>query len=76
MNVISPTLSTPDLMRIAADHKNGGSTSLSPIDERLLLELLKERGRDELDYGQELIVDRVKIVRRVTGNVSVFFGTV
>ncbi len=75
MNVVSPTLSTPELMRIAADHKNGGS-SLSPIDERLLLELLKERGRDELDYGQELIVDRVKIVRRVTGNVSVFFGTV
>ena len=75
MNVVSPTLSTPDLMRIASDHKSGGS-SLTPIDERLLLELLKERGRDELDYGQELVVDGVKIVRRVTGNVSVFFGLV
>ena len=76
MNVVSPTLSTPELMRIAAEHKNGGSTSLSAIDERLLLELLKERGREELDYGQELVIDSVKIVRRVTGNVSVFFGKI
>lgn len=73
MNVVSPTLSTPELMRIAAEHKTGGK-SLTPIDERLLLELLKERGREELDYGQELVVDSVKIIRRVTGNVSVFFG--
>jgi len=75
MNVVSPTLSTPELMRIAAEHKNGGA-GLTPIDERLLLELLKERGRDELDYGQELVVDSVKIIRRVTGNVSVFFGKI
>ncbi|MBX9667509.1 MAG: hypothetical protein K2X93_07820 [Candidatus Obscuribacterales bacterium] len=75
MNVVSPLLSTPDLMRIAADHKNG-AVSLTAIDERLLLELLKERGRDELDFGQELVIDSVKLVRRVTGNVSVFFGKV
>lgn len=75
MNAVSPNLSTPELMRIAKEHKNGGK-GLSPIDERLLLELLKERGREELDYGQELIVDNVKIIRRVTGNVSVFFGKV
>lgn len=75
MNTVSPTLSTPELMRIAAEHKGGGK-SLTPFDERLLLELLKERGREELDYGQELVVDSVKIIRRVTGNVSVFFGKI
>lgn len=75
MNVVSPLLSTPELMRIAKEHKNGGG-GLTPIDERLLLELLKERGREELDYGQELVIDSVKIVRRVTGNVSVFFGKI
>lgn len=57
------------------EHKNG-SVNLNSIDHQLLIELLKERGRMELDYGQELVVDSVKIVRRVTGNVSVFFGKV
>jgi hypothetical protein len=62
-------------MRIAASHKSG-SINLSLVDESLLIELLKERGREELDFGQELVVDTVKIVRRVTGNVSIFFGKV
>lgn len=75
MHPISPQLSTPELMRIAVEHKNG-SVNLNSIDHQLLIELLKERGRMELDYGQELVVDSVKIVRRVTGNVSVFFGKV
>ncbi len=73
MDVISPHLSTPDLMRIAAESKSG-SVKLSDIEQQLLLEMLKERGREELDFGQELVVDSVKIVRRVTGNVSIFFG--
>ena len=75
MNVVSPNLSTPELMRLAAEHKNG-SAGLNKTEELLLIELLKERGRMELDYGQELTIDTVKIVRRVTGNVSVFFGKI
>ncbi|MBX9691806.1 MAG: hypothetical protein K2Z81_05435 [Cyanobacteria bacterium] len=73
MTTISPVLSTPELMRVAADFRNG-ACQLSNVDRELLVALLKERASKELDYGQELSVDQVKLVRRVTGAVSVFFG--
>lgn len=60
-------------MKVAAELRDGVN-ELSNIDKELLIELLKERGRKELDYGQELVVEKIKVVRRVTGAVSVFFG--
>lgn len=57
-------------MRLALE----GRDSLSDIDKSLLVEILKERGRTELEYGQEISFGTVKLVKRVTGNVSVFFG--
>ena len=73
MTAISPALSTSELMKVAAELRDGVN-ELSNIDKELLIELLKERGRKELDYGQELVVEKIKVVRRVTGAVSVFFG--
>ncbi len=73
MTSISPVLSTSELMRVASDFRNG-VCQLSNVDKELLVALLKERARKELEYGQELAVDQVKLVRRVTGAVCVFFG--
>lgn len=70
---VSTDLSTPELMKLAADnhHKR---ISLSE-DERLeLIALIKRRGLAELDYGQELSVETVTLIRRVTGAVGLYFG--
>ncbi|MGD9683493.1 MAG: hypothetical protein AB7W16_20195 [Candidatus Obscuribacterales bacterium] len=51
-----------------------GKESLSEMDRSLLVEILKERGHKELDYGEELTCGSIRLVKRVTGNVSLFFG--
>jgi len=72
MSLFSPDMSARQLLKVANDHHSG----VAPLseEERLeLIELLKEKGRDELEYGEELLVDKVRLVRRVTGAVSIFF---
>lgn len=72
MTVFTPDMSARQLLRVANDHHSG----VAPLaeGERLeLIELLKEKGRDELEYGEELLVEKVRLVRRVTGAVSIFF---
>ncbi len=73
MTALSIDMTTAQLMRIAADHHQG-VIKLSDLDKSLLLELLREKGREELDYGQEIELETVRLVKRVTGSVSVFFG--
>ncbi len=73
MTALSTDMTTAQLMRIAADHHQG-IIKLSDLDKSLLLELLREKGREELDYGQEIELETVRLVKRVTGSVSVFFG--
>lgn len=73
VTALSTDMTTAQLMRIAADHHTG-VIKLSDLDKSLLLELLREKGREELDYGQEIEVGTVRLVKRVTGSVSVFFG--
>lgn len=66
-------MSTSDLMKVAADfhHKR---IELSEPEKKDLIALLKQRGQEELDYGEELEVDSVRLLRRVTGAVGVYFS--
>jgi len=69
---LSTALTTGQLLKIANDNHLGLIT-LSDNEKGLLLEFLREKGRDELELGQELEHDKVRLVRRVTGAVSIFF---
>ncbi len=66
-------MSTIDLMKIAADnhHKR---IELSESEKKELIALLKERGQKELDFGEEMEIDTVRLIRRVTGAVGVYFS--
>ena len=74
MSMVNPEATTKDLMRLAADHGQKRIT-LSDEDKALLISLLKQRAQDELDYGQEIECETVRVVRRVTGAVGVYFNT-
>ncbi len=67
------SMSTTDLMRVAADNHNK-RIELSEQERKALIDLLKLRGQQELDYGEELEVDSVRLLRRVTGAVGVYFS--
>ena len=66
-------MSTGDLMKVAADnhHKR---IELSEQERKDLIALLKLRGQEELEYGEELEIDSVRLLRRVTGAVGVYFS--
>jgi hypothetical protein len=70
---INPNLSTTDLMKLAADYHQK-RLELTPGEKELLITTLKERGRNELEYGEELEVENVRLIRRVTGAVGVYFA--
>lgn len=72
MAAISPDMSTLELLKLANDNFLG-QLELSELDRGLLLELLREKGREELEFGQELEHEKVRLVKRVTGAVSIFF---
>lgn len=74
MSQIDPNLSIRELLQLAANNYKK-EIELSEDERQLLINLLKERGGDELEYGEELVVDNVRLVRRVTGAVSIYFGT-
>ncbi|MBX9686812.1 MAG: hypothetical protein K2X27_08930 [Candidatus Obscuribacterales bacterium] len=71
--VYDANMSTSDLMKVAADfhHKR---VELSEQERKALIDLLKKRGQEELEYGEELEVDSVRLLRRVTGAVGVYFS--
>lgn len=74
MALINTELSTAELMKLAADNHHKVITLSEP--ERLeLIALLKKRGAEELEYGQELALDKVTLIRRVTGAVGVYFNS-
>jgi hypothetical protein len=74
MSVVNAEMSTTELMKIAADnhHKR---IQLSDDERAELIALLKKRAAEELDYGQELEHDTVRLIRRVTGAVGVYFNS-
>jgi hypothetical protein len=73
MTVIDPKLSTLELLKLAAENHQK-KIELSEPDRQTLTALLKERGADELEYGQELEVENVRLVRRVNGAVGIYYS--
>lgn len=71
--VFDAKMSTNELMKVAADHHHK-RVELSEQERKDLINLLKQRGLEELEYGEELEVDSVRLLRRVTGAVGVYFS--
>lgn len=72
MSKVTEEMTTAQLMRLAADY-NAQRVELSDDERFELVGLLKKRAAEELDYGQEIECETVRVVRRVTGAVGVFF---
>lgn len=73
----TPVMTTSQLMGLVAETNKDEATKseMTATERALIIELLKERGREELDFGQELVFGGVKLVKRVTGTVSIFFNS-
>lgn len=72
MPTFSEKMSTMDLLKLANDY-HLGLLELSGEEKSQLLDLLRLKGAEDLDYGQEVEHEKVRLVRRVTGAVSIFF---
>lgn len=73
MAAFEPHMPLNELLQIAADHHHKRQV-LSDADRKSLIDLLKRRGMEELEYGEEREVDSVRLLRRVTGAVGVYFS--
>lgn len=73
MAEITADLKTEELLKIAADNHHKRIT-LSEEERKMVIDLLKKKGAEELEYGQEIEFDTVRLVRRVTGAVGVYFS--
>jgi len=72
MSIVNDAMTTAQLMKLAADF-NAQRVSLTEEERSELVALLKRHAADELDYGQEIECESVRVVRRVTGAVGVYF---
>ena len=70
---INAAMSTVELMKLAGDD-HLKKIELTDAERDHLFELLKEHGRAELEFGEELEVDSVRLIRRVTGSVGIYFA--
>ncbi len=73
MSTFNLDMTTQQLLQVVADHHHK-RIALSDGDRQELVALLKKRGQDELDYGQEMEIDSVRLVKRVTGAVGLYFS--
>ena len=73
MAEITGDLKVPELLKLAADNHHKRIT-LSEDERKQVIALLKQKGAEELEYGQEIEFDTVRLVRRVTGAVGVYFS--
>jgi len=73
MAEITADLKTEELLKLAADNHHKRIT-LSEEDRKMVIDLLKKKGAEELEYGQEIEFETVRLVRRVTGAVGVYFS--
>jgi hypothetical protein len=73
MAVVDPKLSTTELLKLAAE-SHQKKVQLSDDERQELTALLKERALEELDYGQEMEVENVRLVRRVNGAVGIYYS--
>lgn len=74
MTAIDSSLTIRELMKLAADHHQK-RIELTEDERSLLISLIKERALEELEYGQELVVEGVRLVHRVTGAVGLYFNS-
>ncbi|MBX9938268.1 MAG: hypothetical protein K2Y32_03400 [Candidatus Obscuribacterales bacterium] len=72
MTEISANMSAMELLQVANEFHTGRLT-LTQEEKDRLLDLLRLKGAEELEYGQEVEHEKVRLVRRVTGAVSIFF---
>jgi len=72
MSIIKEEMTTAELLRIAADYSQERIV-LSDEERQHLVAALKKHAEEELEYGQEIECETVRVVRRVTGAVGVYF---
>lgn len=72
MSGVNPNLTLQELLRVLADDHHG-RVPLSEDDKQLAVGLLKTRAAEELDFGEELVHDSIRLIKRVTGAVGVYF---
>ena len=72
MSAFHPDMTTKELLKLVADNHNGKIT-ISEEEKEKTIALLKIRAESELDYGEEIKVDKVRLIRRVTGAVGLYF---
>lgn len=73
MAEITADLKTEELLKLAADNHHKRIT-LSEDERKMVIDLLKKKGAEELEFGQEIEFETVRLVRRVTGAVGVYFS--
>ena len=72
MTTIDPTMPLKELLQIVAD-KHTEKIQLSDEEKENAIAILKSRAIEELDYGEELKVGKVRLIKRVTGAVGLYF---
>jgi len=69
---VDPNLNLQQLLNLLADHHHGRAP-LSEEDKQMAVGMLKTRAEEELDFGEELVHDSIRLIKRVTGAVGVYF---
>ena len=73
MHTINSEMTIKELLQLVADNHHKKIT-LSEEEKISAIALLKKKGMEELDYGQEIKIDKVRLIKRVTGAVGVYFS--
>jgi len=74
MSGVDPNLTLQQLLNLLADHHHGRAP-LKDEDKTLAVGMLKKRAEEELDFGEELVHDSIRLIKRVTGAVGVYFNS-
>ncbi|MBZ0185823.1 MAG: hypothetical protein K8F91_06175 [Candidatus Obscuribacterales bacterium] len=72
MSLISSDMTIQELLQLVADNHHE-KIVLGDADKQMAIDLLKARAKDELEFGQEIAVDKVRLIKRVTGAVGLYF---
>ncbi|MBX9692199.1 MAG: hypothetical protein K2Z81_07445 [Cyanobacteria bacterium] len=72
MTSIESTMSIKELLTIVSDHQEE-KIAMTDADRQLAIDLLKSKAADELEYGEEVKVGKVRLVKRVTGAIGLYF---
>ncbi len=72
MLAVDPDMTTMQLLKLAADSHHQ-RVALEDIERQFLVDLLRRRGLEELQYGEEVCHQNVRLIKRVTGAVGVYF---